>query len=114
MTHTELPLPAFYDPKSAERWGYHPDQQAVFAAATAFQKVHAIKPSGSDKENDRRPHRCVVKWGSTVPSFRCVIESVSTKYTMFTDDGTPVRATCTVKLKEADVVSMAQGGGGES
>lgn len=77
------------------------------------QLASVIKP-GSDKENDRRPHRCVVKWGSTVDSFRCVIESVSTKYTMFTDDGTPVRATCTVKLKEADVVSMAQGGGGDS
>ncbi len=51
MMHTELPLPAFYDPKSAERWGYHPDQQAVFAAADDFQKAHGIKPSGSDKEN---------------------------------------------------------------
>ena len=51
MMHTELPLPAFYDPKSAERWGYHPDQQAVFAAAHDFQKAHGIKPSGSDREN---------------------------------------------------------------
>lgn len=77
-----------------------------------IEKIHkmasVIKP-GSDKEDERRPHRCVVTWGSTVKSFRCVIESVSTKYTMFTDSGTPVRATCTVKLKEADVVSMAQG-----
>lgn len=76
-----------------------------------IHKLASVRKPGSDKEDERRPHRCVVTWGSTVKSFRCVIESVSTKYTMFTDSGTPVRATCTVKLKEADVVSMAQGGG---
>jgi hypothetical protein len=54
----------------------------------------------------------VATWGATVEKFRCVIESLSTKYTMFSDDGVPLRATCTVKLKEADVVSMAKGGGG--
>ena len=41
-------------------------------------------------------------------NFRCVIESLSTKYTMFDDKGAPLRATCTVKLKEADVVSMGK------
>ncbi len=79
--------------------------------ATIYKLASVIK-AGSKKEDERRPHRCVVTWGTTVENFRCVIESVSTKYTMFTDDGTPVRATCTVKLKEADVVSMAQGGSG--
>jgi hypothetical protein len=78
-----------------------------------IHKLASVWKPGSTKENERRPHRCVVNWGSTVSSFRCVIESVSTKYTMFTDDGTPVRATCTVKLKEADVVSMATEGGGD-
>jgi hypothetical protein len=73
-----------------------------------IEKLASVIKAGSKKGADRRPHRCVVKWGTTVESFRCVIESVSTKYTMFTDDGTPVRATCTVKLKEADVVSMAK------
>jgi len=37
-----------------------------------------------------------------------VIESLSTKYMMFDDGGNPLRATCTVKLKEADVVSMGK------
>ena len=44
--------------------------------------------------------------------FRCVIESLSTKYTMFSDQGVPLRATCTVKLKEADTVTGASSGGG--
>ena len=46
----------------------------------------------------------MVTWGSTLKGFKCVIESLSTKYTMFDGAGTPLRATCTVKLKEADSV----------
>ena len=66
------------------------------------------KPT-SKNENERRPHRCSVSWGAGgMPKFRCVIESISTKYTMFSSDGVPLRATCTVKLKEADVVKMAK------
>jgi hypothetical protein len=58
----------------------------------------------------RRPHHCVVAWGAGsacqgMRSFRCVIESLSVKYSMFDRDGTPVRATCTVKLREANVVT---------
>jgi hypothetical protein len=53
----------------------------------------------------RRPHQCVVAWGGRgLPSFQCVFEALSTKYTMFSSDGEPLRATCTVKLKEAHAV----------
>jgi hypothetical protein len=68
----------------------------------------SVLDPGSTDENKRRPHRCVVTWGATIPSFRCVIESLSVKYTMFSEDGIPLRATATVKLKEADVVAMAK------
>jgi len=62
----------------------------------------------SPNENLRRPHQCLVVWGSTVPdkSFQCVIESLSIKYTMFSAEGAPLRATCTVKVKEANSVKM--------
>jgi hypothetical protein len=70
------------------------------------QMASVIDPTSTD-ENKRRPHLCVCTWGSTVDNFKCVIESLSAKYTMFGEDGTPLRATCTVKLKEADAVSMA-------
>jgi hypothetical protein len=57
----------------------------------------------------RRPHRCVVTWGpGNFRPFRCVIESVATKYTMFGEDGTPLRAICTVALKEADLLKIAK------
>ncbi|MEO8703104.1 MAG: hypothetical protein ABI867_23870 [Kofleriaceae bacterium] len=62
-----------------------------------------IKP-GSSEEKERRPHQCMVTWGGTLPKFKCVIESFSTKYTMFDGAGNPLRATCTVKLKEANAV----------
>ena len=71
-------------------------------------KMASVKQRASKDENMRRPYRCVVTWGDTVPSFRCVIESLSTKYTMFSETGVPLRATCTVKLKEADIVAMAK------
>jgi hypothetical protein len=74
------------------------------------QMASVIDPDSAD-ENKRRPHLCVVTWGQRgLPSFRCVIESLSTKYTMFSSDGAPLRATCTVKLKEADAVSLQKQG----
>ena len=74
--------------------------------ATLEQLASVIDPDSTD-ENKRRPHLCVVAWGQKgLPSFRCVIETLSTKYTMFSTDGEPLRATCTVKLKEADAVTL--------
>lgn len=73
-----------------------------------LHKMASVKKAGDPDENKRRPYMCVVAWGDTIQNFRCVIESLSTKYTMFSDKGVPLRATCTVKLKEADVLSMAK------
>ncbi|MEJ7600577.1 MAG: hypothetical protein WKG01_21905 [Kofleriaceae bacterium] len=60
----------------------------------------------SQEETKRRPHHIKVIWGNSMfkgsdNKFMCVIEGLSTKYSMFAADGTPTRATCTVKLKEA-------------
>jgi hypothetical protein len=60
-------------------------------------------------EDKRRPPRVGVKWGTgKLPEFQGVIESIGTKYTMFLADGTPVRATCHVKVREASRVSFAK------
>ena len=83
---------------------------SVAAQVAALEKLASVIKAGSSKEDERRPHRCVVAWGATLQNFRCVIESLSTKYTMFSSSGDPLRATCTVKLKEADVVSAAKKG----
>jgi Contractile injection system tube protein len=57
-------------------------------------------------EDKKRPPRVKVQWGTGDLHFDGVIESVSVKYTMFLPAGTPVRATCTVKLKEASRASF--------
>jgi hypothetical protein len=86
--------------KSADR-GFHVD---VLEQVGKLEHLAAvIDPSGLEAK--RRPHHCVANWGGSLRAFRCVIESLSTKYTMFDAEGNPLRATCTVKLKEADHVS---------
>ncbi|HEV2193383.1 MAG TPA: hypothetical protein VGR54_07195 [Nitrosopumilaceae archaeon] len=50
-----------------------------------------------------RPPQCMVKWGST--QFKCILESFSTKYTLFLDNGTPVRATMHLVFKEFSPVN---------
>ena len=87
--------------------GYE-SNQSVADQVAALEKLASVIKAGSSKEDERRPHRCVVAWGATLQSFRCVIESLQTKYTMFSSSGDPLRATCIVKLKEADVVSAAK------
>jgi len=70
-----------------------------------LETLARVRDPKSTKENERRPHQCVVAWGANgLPSFQCVIESLSTKYLMFDREGTPLRAKCTVKLKEAHAV----------
>ncbi len=80
----------------------------VSKAVKTLEELASVRVPGSKKEEEKRPHRCIAVWGSALPGFKCVIESLSTKYTMFDAGGNPLRATCTVKLKEADVVSVAK------
>lgn len=44
----ELPIPEFYDPMNAERWGYVPDQHALLERAVAWRKGHALEPAARD------------------------------------------------------------------
>lgn len=79
--------------------------KAVADKISALNQMCSVLNANDPDETKRRPHLCVVTWGTTIPKFKCVIESLSTKYTMFSDKGAPLRATCTVKLKEADTVT---------
>jgi hypothetical protein len=76
-----------------------PEKSVVECVAVLEELATPVKPD-STKEEERRPHHCIMTWGSGV-KFQCVIENLTTKYTMFNDKGVPLRATCTVKLKEA-------------
>ena len=58
-----------------------------------------------DPSLDRPPMVQVVWSSNSFPAFKGVVGSVSTKYTMFTPDGTPVRCTTTVTMKQASRAS---------
>ena len=51
---------------------------------------------------NQRPPKCLFSWGRNFPSFQGVIESLNVKYTAFAPDGTPLKATVNLRLKEAD------------
>ena len=86
---------------------YETKDTKVSAAVANLEKLASVRKPGNPKEEFKRPHRCLVVWGDVV-KMSCVIDSLSVKYTMFSPEGVPLRATCVVKLKEADVVSTAK------
>lgn len=87
-------------------------------AAFVEPLLNLTKVKKSDKEEEKRPPKCIFIWGKNFPRFEGVIESLGIKYTMFLPDGTPCRATATVKMKQADEVrtkvrkKKKEGGGG--
>jgi len=100
--------------------GTKPRAMSVELLFDGFEQHRSIQPQldvlerlatvrGHARDNDpalQRPHWCVVAWGDAMPKLRCVIESVTVKYSMFSDDGTPLRAVATVELKEAAAVDQ--------
>ena len=77
--------------------------------ATYVSKLLTMATASTDKnaKPQGRPHQVIVVWGTTMKPFTGVIASLSTKYSMFAPDGTPIRATVTLKLTEA--TSAARG-----
>jgi hypothetical protein len=69
-----------------------------------LEQLSDIRADVPPLEHHKRPHHCVVVWGDRgIRPFRCVIEALTVKYTMFDRFGTPLRASCTVKLREASL-----------
>ena len=87
--------------------GYEQNQDVHAMYVSKLLKLaEVMNESGS--EDQKRPPKVKVTWG-TLPEFKGVVESVSTKYTMFNSAGVPVRCTCSVKFKEADRLSFKKG-----
>lgn len=86
------------------------DDENVHGTVSKLQRMAMVRnPSESAPEDEKRPPRVKVLWDGGLPAFEGVIESIGTKYTMFSPKGYPVRATCTVKVKEASRASFKKG-----
>jgi hypothetical protein len=73
-----------------------------------LEKLSTVRsPESSDSEM-RRPHYCVVAWGGGI-NIRCIIVSLNIRFTMFANDGTPLRAICNLELQEANLKSSFAG-----
>ena len=73
------------------------------------QKVEDLLTLARIKSDKKRPHKVRVIWGdpsAAFPEFQGVIESVSTKITMFSPSGKALRATCNVKLKQGNDLAV--------
>lgn len=67
-----------------------------------LNKLATIRDPGSKLDEMKRPHYCVLVFGHVYAKpFTCVITSVAVKYSMFSLEGHPIRATVNLKLKES-------------
>ena len=81
--------------------GYETGTNVNTAFVDNLMKLALIQDANGPADK-KRPPKVGVKWGEgRLPEFQGVIESISTKYTMFLPDGTPVRASCRVSIREA-------------
>jgi nucleoid-associated protein YgaU len=89
----ELTLELFFDTyeKGTSIEGYMKD----------LWKLMAIDESKKDPKTKKgEPPKCRLQLGKWLPDFKCVVTSMSQDYSMFLADGTPVRATVKLSLKE--------------
>jgi hypothetical protein len=104
-----LSLDLFFDTTEAGM-----DDSAVSVTTVTDQFYQLIKIDGTT----HAPPICFFSWGTTFPGqrayasmgmgtgsqqrygFKCVVESVRQRYTLFNPQGVPLRATLTVSLKE--------------
>jgi len=106
-----------------EYTGSDPRSMSLELLFDGFETGQSVQPAIDDLNrltehigtavDEKRPPRVKVIWGPgtdsvSLPEFSGVVESVSVKYTMFSGDGVVLRATATVKLKEAPLVGIGR------
>jgi Flp pilus assembly secretin CpaC len=98
------------------------DSGFIMTSVSNLEQLASVQVTDpSAKDNQKRPHHCVLVWGGTPNSdspfvqggtkFQCVITNITVKYQVFSSDGMPLRATVTLALQEASRVAMAPAGG---
>lgn len=88
---SKLSLEMFFDATDAQDTGVTAVIEKLFQCCVPTDDSHGKKKA--------LPPLVVFSWG-TITSFPSVIKTVSAKYSLFSAQGTPIRATCTVTLEE--------------
>ncbi|HUQ05858.1 MAG TPA: hypothetical protein VM261_25325 [Kofleriaceae bacterium] len=80
--------------------GYEEDLDVSKEYVDKLMQLIEVMDADSNDESRKRPSIVQVVWPEKATKFQGVLQSVSTKYTMFNPDGKPVRATCNIKVLE--------------
>lgn len=81
---------------------YEKDGADVRTHVNKLWKLAMIEPSKQNPKTARsRPPLCLFQWGGQW-HFKAAVTSLSVRYTLFRQDGTPVRAIATISLQEAE------------
>jgi nucleoid-associated protein YgaU len=111
-TKKSAPPPEFKGPKpasaSVEVFLDETDREDgdVSKTVARLQTLVAPEPNSVTANKPSAPH-VLFEWGRAI-TFRGYVESVAVKYTMFRGQGTPVRGTVTVAMKEFPVAPTRQ------
>lgn len=94
-----------YENKENQDVRQYTDKITGWDAGSIYSQLSPEKKGLMDIDSElHAPPICIFEWGTF--TFQCVIERVSKKFTMFLADGTPVRATLSVTLKEYEEVDI--------
>ncbi len=92
---TELKVQLFFDT-------YESGEDVRQRYTNTLWKLAMVDSSLRDRKTGKSgPPKCEFRWGSTW-AFTAVVTQISQKFTLFLPDGTPVRATLDVTMKQID------------
>lgn len=106
-TNQKAPPPEYIGPEAAsmsievffDAYDNTPGDKGCDVPKRVQELIEACTPTpSSESSKTPKPPGVMFGWGEVF--FRGYIESVTAKYTRFDKDGKPIRATCTVALKE--------------
>jgi nucleoid-associated protein YgaU len=84
----------------------HKEDGDISKTVDRLRRIVAPEPKSVQSNKPSAPH-ILFEWGKAI-SFKGYVDSVAVKYTMFRGEGTPIRGTCTVSMKEFPIPSPNQ------
>jgi hypothetical protein len=96
----ELQLELFFDASMPPR-NSTPNIRAITNMLFGFMMIDKGLKSQAVNSQLGRPPKCRLEWGHDTPfHFECYVTDCSVTYSLFSEDGAPIRATAQMTLKE--------------